>query len=53
MRLYMRGCMTGVEGYYYPQFPLGEAIVSSGVAQVVESKHSSFKAGDLVEGLIA
>lgn len=50
---YMRGCMTGVEGYYYPQFPLGDAIVSNGVAQVVESKHPLFQPGDLVEGLMA
>ncbi|GAA6621450.1 NADP-dependent oxidoreductase [Scytonema sp. NUACC26] len=50
---YMRGCMTGIEGYYYPQFPLGQPIVSNGVAKVIESKHSLFQPGDLVEGLIA
>ncbi len=50
---YMRGCMTGVEGYYYPQFPLGQSIVSNGVAQVVESKHPLFHPGELVEGLMA
>lgn len=50
---YMRGCMTGVEGYYYPQFPLGQPIISNGVAQVIESKNPRFQPGDLVEGLIA
>ncbi len=50
---YMRGCMTGIEGYYYPQFPLGQSIVSNGVARVVESKHPLFQPDDLVEGLMA
>lgn len=40
-------------GYYYPQFPLGKAIASSGVAKVLESKHPLFQPGDLVECLLA
>jgi NADPH-dependent curcumin reductase len=37
---------------YVPKIPLGEVMRAIGVGQVVESRHSSFKVGEFVTGLL-
>jgi NADPH-dependent curcumin reductase CurA len=49
---YMRGCMTGVDTFYLPQFVINSPIHSLGIARVVESHHPDFHPGDLVHGLM-
>jgi NADPH-dependent curcumin reductase CurA len=49
---YMRGCMTGLDTYFLPQFQLGKPIMSLGVAQIVESQNGNYSPGDLVQGFI-
>ena len=36
---------------YMPMVPLGEPMRAGGIAQVIESKHSKYKPGDIVNGL--
>jgi NADPH-dependent curcumin reductase CurA len=47
---YMRGCMTGLDNYYVPQFELSEPVFSMGVGRVLESRDPAFSEGDLVLG---
>lgn len=49
---YMRGCMTGLDTYFLPQFELGKPVRSLGVARVVESLNPDHRPGDLVQGFI-
>ncbi|KJA24396.1 hypothetical protein HYPSUDRAFT_136347 [Hypholoma sublateritium FD-334 SS-4] len=50
---YMRQRMRPAEvPSYLPAFPLGEPIVSAGIAVVLRSEHAGFKAGDHVEGVL-
>lgn len=44
-----RGWLNDVRGYV-PPVQIGEVMRASGVAQVVESRHPDFAAGDLVQG---
>jgi NADPH-dependent curcumin reductase len=37
---------------YVPKIPLGEVVRAIGVGQVVESRHSGFKVGEMVTGLL-
>ena len=46
----MRGWMTDDRNSYIPPVELGEIMRSSGVAEVVESKHEGFAVGDRVVG---
>jgi NADPH-dependent curcumin reductase CurA len=48
----MKGWMTDDRNSYIPPVELGEIMRSSGVAEVVESKHEGFAAGDRVVGMI-
>jgi NADPH-dependent curcumin reductase CurA len=48
----MRGWMSEDRGSYIPPVELGEIMRSSGVAEVVESKHDGFAVGDRVVGMI-
>ncbi|MEM9209407.1 MAG: NADP-dependent oxidoreductase [Pseudomonadota bacterium] len=48
----MRGWMSDDRGSYIPPVELGDIMRSSGVATVVESKHSGFAEGDQVTGMI-
>jgi len=47
---YMRGRMEESKSYAAPQ-PLGEVMIGGTVAEVMESKNPSFKAGDFVVGM--
>jgi NADPH-dependent curcumin reductase CurA len=47
---YLRGRMTGKDTFFLPQFPLGEPLMSSGVARVTESRHLGYAPGDVVSG---
>ena len=49
----MKGWMTDDRKSYIPPVELGEVMRSSGVAEVVESKHDGFKLGDRVVGMIS
>ncbi|GAA4201758.1 MDR family NADP-dependent oxidoreductase [Actinocatenispora rupis] len=44
----LRGQLTGQEGYFLPQIPLGEAITGIAVSEVVESRHPNLQPGDRV-----
>lgn len=46
---YMRGRMRGVKTYTSP-FELNEVLTGGVVGKVIESKHSQFSVGDIVEG---
>ena len=46
---YMRGRISGVKSYAKGVDP-GDLMVGGTVSEVLESKHSSFKAGDVVQG---
>jgi NADPH-dependent curcumin reductase CurA len=48
----MRGWMSEDRGSYIPPVELGAIMRSSGVAEVVESKHDGFVVGDRVVGMI-
>lgn len=48
---YLRGRMRD-EGSYIEPFKLMEPLESGGIAEVVESKNSNFKKGDLVSGML-
>jgi NADPH-dependent curcumin reductase CurA len=48
----MKGWMTDDRNSYIPPVELGEIMRSSGVAEVVESKHEGFTVGDRVVGMI-
>jgi NADPH-dependent curcumin reductase CurA len=48
----MKGWMTDDRNSYIPPVELGEIMRSSGVAEVVESRHDGFAAGDRVVGMI-
>jgi len=48
----MRGWMSDDRESYIPPVELGEIMRSSGVAEVVESKHDGFAVGDRVVGMI-
>src|SRR5210317_1784125 len=48
----MKGWMTDDRKSYIPPVELGDIMRSSGVAEVVESKHEGFAAGDRVVGMI-
>jgi len=48
----MRGWMTDDRNSYIPPVELGEIMRSSGVAEVVESRHDGFAVGDRVAGMI-
>ncbi len=48
----MKGWMSEDRNSYIPPVELGEIMRSSGVAEVVESKHDGFAAGDAVMGMI-
>ena len=48
----MKGWMTDDRNSYIPPVELGDVMRSSGIAEVVESKNSSFAVGDRVMGLI-
>ena len=48
----MKGWMTDDRNSYIPPVELGEIMRSSGVAEVVESKHEGFAVGDRVVGMI-
>ena len=48
----MKGWMMEDRNSYIPPVELGEIMRSSGVAEVVESKHDKFAVGDQVSGLI-
>ena len=48
----MKGWMTDDRNSYIPPVELGEIMRSSGVAEVVESKHEDFAVGDRVVGMI-
>ncbi|MDN6280714.1 MAG: NADP-dependent oxidoreductase, partial [Psychroflexus sp.] len=48
---YMRGRMSDAESYVEP-FQLNEPIHSGMIAEVIESKHQSFKEGDFVSGML-
>jgi len=48
---YMRGRMNDAESYA-PAVQLGDVMVGGAVAEVMESRNSRFKAGDIVEGFI-
>src|SRR4051794_22188166 len=43
-----RGWMT--MDTYIPIIPLGEVMRAAGVGQIIQSKHSDYKLGDLVQG---
>src|SRR5215472_17399023 len=47
---YMRGRMEESKSYAAPQ-PLGEVMIGSTVAEVIESKNAEFKPGDFVVGM--
>lgn len=47
---YMRGRMNDAKSYTAP-FELGQPFTGSIVAEVMESKHSGFQAGDIVAGM--
>ncbi|KAK9765545.1 hypothetical protein K7432_006047 [Basidiobolus ranarum] len=50
---YMRGKMRAPEAKSYtPAFPLGEVFQAAGVSEVIKSKNSNYKEGDIVSGLI-
>ncbi|MEN0649311.1 NADP-dependent oxidoreductase [Caldifermentibacillus hisashii] len=46
---YMRGRMTGIKTYVDP-FEVGKVLTGGVVGKIVESKHSNFQEGDIVEG---
>ena len=48
----MKGWMSDDRNSYIPPVELGEIMRSSGVAEVVESKHEGFAVGDRVVGMI-
>ena len=48
----MRGWMSDDRNSYIPPVELGEIMRSSGVAEVIESKHDGFAVGDRVAGMI-
>ncbi len=48
----MKGWMTEDRNSYIPPVELGEVMRSSGVAEVVESKHDGFAVGDRVVGMM-
>ncbi|MGB5739355.1 MAG: NADP-dependent oxidoreductase, partial [Woeseia sp.] len=48
----MRGWMSDDPNSYIPPVQLGDIMRSSGVAEVVESKHDQFKVGSRVVGMI-
>jgi NADPH-dependent curcumin reductase CurA len=48
----MKGWMTDDRNSYIPPVELGEIMRSSGVAEVVESRHDDFAVGDRVVGMI-
>src|SRR5210317_2577287 len=48
----MKGWMTDDRNSYIPPVELGEIMSSSGIAEVVESKHEGFAVGDRVVGMI-
>jgi NADPH-dependent curcumin reductase CurA len=48
----MKGWMTDDRNSYIPPVELGEIMRSSGVAEVVESRHDGFATGDRVVGMI-
>ncbi|OLT23116.1 hypothetical protein BJF78_06980 [Pseudonocardia sp. CNS-139] len=47
---YMRGCMTGLDNYYLPQFDLARPLHSVGIGRVRESRNPEFAEDDLVVG---
>jgi NADPH-dependent curcumin reductase CurA len=49
---YLRSCMTGHDNFFLPQFALGTPLYSAGVARVVDSRLSGYRAGDIVVGTI-
>jgi NADPH-dependent curcumin reductase CurA len=49
---YLRGAMTGLDGYYLPQFEFDRPINSMGVARVLDSRLDGYVAGDVVLGAI-
>lgn len=48
---YLRGRMNEGKSYI-PPFEIGQPLVSGAIAEVVESKNSKFKTGDLVTGMM-
>ena len=48
----MRGWMSEDKGSYIPRVELGEIMRSSGVATVVDSRHTDFAEGDSVHGML-
>ena len=48
----MRGWMSDDRNSYIPPVELGEIMRSSGVAEVIESRHDGFAVGDRVAGMI-
>ena len=48
---YMRGRMSDAKSYA-PSVQIGEVMTGGAVGRVVDSRHPSFKAGDIVEGRI-
>ncbi len=48
---YMRGRMNDAESYARP-LAIGEVMTGGAVGFVVESNHPSFRAGDVVEGML-
>jgi NADPH-dependent curcumin reductase CurA len=49
---YLRSAMTGLAGYFIPQFDLDRPIHSMGVARVLDSRLDGYAAGDVVLGTI-
>jgi len=49
---YMRGRMMGQDNFYLPQLRLNDVIRGFGVARVIVSSHSKYKAGDIVYGIV-
>lgn len=48
---YLRGRMSAGKGLYMSPFQIGEVISNFGVAEVLESRHSDYEAGDLLAGV--
>ncbi len=49
---YLRGRMNDGKSYI-PQFELNQPIVSGVIAEVIETKHTKFRKGDFVSGMLA
>jgi NADPH-dependent curcumin reductase CurA len=49
---YLRGAMTGLDGYYLPQVELDRPVYSMGVARILDSRLDGYAAGDVVLGAI-